>query len=122
MSDSILLEGMVFYGHHGANPHERELGQPFVVDLELELDLRPPGASDDLKDTVDYSRVYRVVREAMEGPGRNLLESLAEEVARRVLHSFPLEAVRVKVAKPHVSIEGAVLDGAAVEIYRRRRG
>ena len=120
MGDKILLTGMTFYGYHGVRPEERELGQRFVVDLELELDLSAPAASDDLSDTVDYSRVYQVVREIVEGPSRNLLETLAEETARGVLGAFPIDGVRVRVTKPHVSIRGAVLDGAGVEIYRRR--
>jgi hypothetical protein len=44
--DRIILEGMVFHGRHGVLPAERELGQPFVVDVELRLDLRPAGLSD----------------------------------------------------------------------------
>ncbi|MBF8268149.1 MAG: folB [Dehalococcoidia bacterium] len=120
MSDRILLKGMVFYGHHGVSPHEKELGQPFVVDLELEMDLSRAGISDALKDTVDYSQVYHAVRETVGGSSRNLLENLAEAVAQRILRSFPLEGVRVKVTKPHVPIKGAVLEGAGVEIYRRR--
>ena len=120
MSDHIFLKGMVFYGYHGATPPEKELGQPFVVDLELEVDLKAPGASDDLRDTVDYSRVYRSVKETVEGPSRNLLESLAEAVAQELLRTFPLDGVRVRVTKPHVPIKGAVLEGAGVEVHRRR--
>ena len=120
MGDKILLTGMTFYGHHGVRPEEKELGQRFVVDMELELDLSAPAASDDLSDTVDYSRVYQVVREIVEGPSRNLLETLAEETARGVLGAFPVDGVRVRVTKPHVSIRGAVLEGAGVEVYRRR--
>ena len=88
----------------------------FELDLELELDLKAPGSSDDLRDTVDYSRVYRAVKETVEGPSRNLLESLAEGVAQELLRTFPLDGVRVRVIKPHVPIEGAVLEGAGVEI------
>ena len=120
MGDRILLTGMTFYGYHGVRPEEKELGQRFVVDLELELDLSAPAVSDDLRDTVDYSRVYQVVREIVEGPSRNLLEAVAEETARGVLSAFPVDGVRVRVTKPHVSIRGAVLDGAGVEIYRTR--
>ena len=120
MGDRILLAGMTFYGYHGVRPEEKELGQRFVVDLELELDLSAPAVSDDLRDTVDYSRVYQVVREIVEGPSRNLLETLAEQTAGRVLSAFPVDGVRVRVTKPHVSIRGAVLDGAGVEIYRTR--
>ena len=45
-SDRIILKGMQFYGFHGVNPEERTLGQTYVVDLEVELDLRPAGRSD----------------------------------------------------------------------------
>jgi len=122
VSDRILLKCMVFYGYHGATPQERELGQSFVVDIELEVDLTKPGVSDDLKDTVDYSHVYRVVKEVVEGPSHNLLESVAEGLAQKLLDSFPLDGVTVRVTKPHVPIKGAVLEGAAVEIHRRRGG
>jgi dihydroneopterin aldolase len=122
VSDRIFLKGMVFYGYHGATPQERELGQSFVVDIELEVDLTKPGVSDDLKDTVDYSHVYRVVKEVVEGPSHNLLESVAEGLAQKLLDSFPLDGVTVRVTKPHVPIKGAVLEGAAVEIHRRRGG
>src|ERR687893_2894426 len=66
--DRILLEGMVFHGRHGTLPAERELGQPFVVDLELRLDLRPAGLSDDLARTVDYGEVHRRGRGSVRGP------------------------------------------------------
>ena len=120
MSDKLVLKGVVFYGHHGVTPQERELGQPFVVDLEMELDLNVAGTSDDLNDTVNYAQVYKEVREIMEGPARNLLENLAEAVAQRVLGSFSMDSVLVRITKPHVPIRGAVLEGSVVEIRRRR--
>ncbi len=116
--DKIRLDGMVFYGYHGVSPAERELGQRFVVDLEVERDLSAAAASDDPKDTADYSRMYETVREVVEGPGRKLLEGVAEEVARRILNEFNVDSVRVRVKKPHVPMRGAVLDHAAVEIFR----
>ena len=119
--DSIHLKGMVFYAYHGVDPAERELGQRFVVDLEVEADLRQAGASDRLEDTVNYAQVYRVVKEVLEGPPHNLMESLAEEVASRVLEGFPLvEAVWVRIAKPGVAIKGSVLKEAAVVVEREK--
>ena len=120
MSDRILLKGMVFYGYHGVTPQEKELGQPFVVDLELEVDLKTAGESDDLRDTVNYSQVYSVAKEMVEGPSHNLLESVAEGLAQNLLRSFPLDGVTVLVTKPHVPIKGAVLEGTGVELHRRR--
>ncbi len=119
--DRILLEGMVFHGHHGTLPAERELGQPFVVDIELRLDLQPAGLSDDLTQTVDYSEVHRQAKEIVEGPPVSLIETLAERIASTVLEDFStVEAVDVKVAKPNVRLDDTVLTGSAVEIVRHR--
>jgi dihydroneopterin aldolase len=119
--DRILLEGMVFHGRHGTLPAERELGQPFVVDIELRLDLSPAGLSDDLAQTVDYGEVYRRAKEIVEGEPVNLTETVAERIATAILDEYmAVQAVRVKVAKPHVRLDDTVLAGSAVEILRRR--
>jgi dihydroneopterin aldolase len=119
--DRILLEGMVFHGRHGTLPAERELGQPFVVDIELRLDLQPAGLSDDLTQTVDYSEVHRQAKKVVEGPPVSLTETLAERIADTVLGDFPtVDTVRIKVAKPNVRLDDTVLTGSAVEILRRR--
>ena len=119
--DRILLESMVFHGRHGTLPAERDLGQPFVVSVELRLDLRPAGLSDDLAQTVDYGQVHRRAREIAEGEPGNLTETVAERIAAAVLEDHPsVNAVRVRVAKPHVRLAGTVLAGSAVEILRRR--
>ena len=121
LGDRILLEGMVFHGRHGTLPPERELGQPFVVDVELRLDLQPAGLSDDLTRTVDYGEVHQRAKEIVEGPPVNLTETVAERIAAVVLENYPVvEAVRVKVAKPHVRLGDTVLAASAVEILRRR--
>src|SRR5215210_8569233 len=119
--DRILLEGMVFHGRHGTLPAERELGQPFVVDVELRLDLRAAGLADDLTRTVDYSEVHRRAKEIVEGPPAGLTETVAERIAAAVLEEdSPVDAVRVKVRKPNVRLGDTVLAGSAVEITRRR--
>ena len=119
-ADKIQLSGMVFYGFHGAELAEQELGQRFVVDLEVERDLSAAGLSDDLGDTVSYADLYRLVKEVVEGPSRNLLESLAGAVAQRVLEGFDVDSVRVRMKKPEVPIKGSVLDYAGVEVFRSR--
>ena len=112
---------MVFHGRHGTLPAERELGQPFVVDIELRLDLQPAGLSDDLARTVDYSEVHRQAKEIVEGPPVSLTETVAERIAGTVLENFPtVEAVRTKVAKPNVRLDDTVLIGSAVEVVRHR--
>jgi 7,8-dihydroneopterin aldolase/epimerase/oxygenase len=121
VEDRILLESMIFYGNHGTLPSERELGQPFVVDIELHLDLQPAGLSDDLAQTVDYSEVHRRAKGIVEGPPVNLTEAVAERIAAAILQDHSLvEAVRVKIAKPHVRLGDTVFAGSAIEILRHR--
>ena len=122
MADKIQLAGMVFYGFHGVGPEEQQVGQRFVVDLEAERDLRAAGRSDDPDDTVNYSKMYRVVKEIVEGPSRKLLESVADAIAEAILSGFDVESVRITVRKPEVPIKGSILTHAAVEIYRELDG
>ena len=119
-ADRIILEGMQFYGFHGVNPEERTLGQSYLVDLAVELDLRLAGGSDRLEDTVSYTSLYQTVQGVMEGESRSLLETTAQAIADRVLAEFPVAAVQVRVKKPRPPIRGSVIDNAAVEIYRTR--
>ena len=121
-ADRIILTGMQFYGFHGVNPEERSLGQPFIVDLDAELDLSSASESDRLPDTVSYTHLYRVAKAVMEGEPRNLLEAAAGAIAGRVLGEHPaVSAVRIRVQKPRPPIKGSVIESAAVEIYRTRQ-
>mgnify|MGYP000902331629 CR=1 FL=1 len=58
--DRIFLCGMRFMACHGVLPHEREIPQPFEADVELGLDLRAAGESDNIEDTVNYAKVYDI--------------------------------------------------------------
>ena len=118
--DKIILEGIILYGYHGRKQPEKEIGQRFMVDIEVERDLRMSGASDQIEGTVSYTDIYRVVKEIIEGPSLNLLESVAHNIAHKIIDNYAVEAVRVKVKKPSPPIKGAILSGAAVEIYRRK--
>lgn len=118
--DKIMLRGMVFYGFHGASSAEQEVGQRFVVDLDVYCDLREPGTTDDLADTISYSKLFRLAKQVLEGTKRKLLEKVAETIAQRVLNEYPVDAIRVKVMKPEVPIKGSILSHAAVEIFRER--
>ena len=119
--DRIFLRGMRFMACHGVLPHEREVPQPFEVDVEMGLDLRAAGESDDLDDTVNYAKVYRTVSSIMNGASKRLIESLAEEIAEDLLRDFDaLRWVRVTVHKPAAPIDGIFSD-VGVTILRRRK-
>ena len=119
-TDRIVLEGMQCYGFHGGNAEEKSLGQPYVVDLAVEMDLSIPGKSERLEDTGSYTHLYRSVRKVIEGESKNLLEAAAENVAIRILDEFPVKAVQVRVKKPRPPIKGSFVENAVVEIYRVR--
>jgi dihydroneopterin aldolase len=119
-SDLLFYDNLQFYGYHGAAEEERSLGQRFEVDVELEVDQRRAGLSDDLNDAVDYGAVFSIVQAIMEGPSRKLIESLAEAVAGDLLATFPAQAVTVTVRKPNVPIAGVSLRAVGVRIRRER--
>ena len=120
MTDRIVLAGLAFMARHGVHEHEKTTPQRFEVDVELELELRPAGRSDDLTATVDYGAVATLVREVLEGPPVDLIETLAERIAARLLERFPpADVVVVRVRKPDVQLAapGAY---AGIEIRRAR--
>ncbi len=119
MSDRIVLADMAFEGRHGVNDWEREATQRFEVDVELELDLRRAGESDDLAATVDYSAVYALIREIVEERSFDLIEAIAEALAEALLDDARVDAVVVRVRKPAVQL-GGPLAFAGVELERRR--
>ncbi len=118
--DSIELRGMAFQGRHGVRATEHEQAQEFKVDIEVECDVRKAAESDDLALAVDYSRLYRIARETLEGPHHDLLETLASLIAQRVLELHGVSSVSVRVAKRPASMQP--IDSAAVHIKRTRAG
>ena len=120
MTDRILLHRMEFEGFHGVGDEERSLPQVIEVDVEMAVDLRSAGQSDDLEQTVNYSAVFKRCRAVVEEQSFHLLEAIAHTIATDLLANFaPIESVLVRVRKPGVPIDG-VLDYAGVEIERAR--
>jgi dihydroneopterin aldolase len=116
--DRIELRGMSFEGRHGVRPEEREQGQEFRVDIEVDADLGAAALSDRLEDTVDYRRLRSAAREVIEGESQKLLESLAGAIAERIIGLPRVEAVAVRVSKRPASMQP--IEAAAVRIYRTR--
>ncbi|HBG1533403.1 TPA: dihydroneopterin aldolase [Clostridioides difficile] len=118
--DKILLSNLGFYGYHGVFKEENFLGQKFFVDMELYIDSREAGLSDDINKSVSYAEVYNVVKDITENKQFNLLEALAENIAEEVLNKFILiNGVMVRVRKPEAPVNG-IYDYFGVEIRRTR--
>ena len=118
--DKILLSGLQFFGKHGCHPAENDLGQMFVVDIEIDADLRLAAASDDLNDTLNYVAVYFEAKRIIEGPKAALLEHLAAQIGDFCLQDGRAIRARVRIKKPHVAV-GGVLDFLGVEIERVKK-
>lgn len=117
--DRITLTGITAVGHHGVFEHERRDGQPFTVDVVLHLDLRAAADSDNLANTADYADVADRVLGVITGAPYNLIETVAERIARSILGSCDAAAVEVTVHKPQAPLAVAFAD-VAVTIFRER--
>jgi len=120
VSDKMILTGIEVFGYHGCTIEEQKLGQKFLVDVELDLDLSKSGKSDELSDTVDYSKVIAQVEKIVGGKPRILIETVAEEIAEKILADFELvEGVTITLHKPNAPLNFKYVD-AAIKIYRKR--
>jgi dihydroneopterin aldolase len=117
--DTIAVRGLRAIGHHGVYDEERAIGQPFVVDVVLHLDLAPAAASDDVGDTVHYGELAQQVVAAVEGEPVDLVETLAQRVADLALSYPRVDEVEVTVHKPEAPVGVPFVD-VAVTIVRGR--
>jgi len=112
---TVELHDLRVFGHHGVYEEERERGQDFLFDVELEVGER--GTSDRIEDAVDYSAVARAVREVSDAHAYALLEALASAVADDLRERFEVDRATVRVTKP--AVQPAGLPGtAAVSVSR----
>jgi dihydroneopterin aldolase len=120
MTDTIFVKGLVIHARHGVMDHETEVGQRFVIDLELYSDLTEPSRSDHLSDTVSYANVVTTAVAAFKNTNYKLLERAAGAVADAILAAFPrIRAVKVTVHKPHAPI-AAIFEDVGVVLTRSR--
>ena len=117
-----FIEGIEFYGYHGASDEEQSVGHRYEVDLEVRLDTRAAGRSDDLSDTVNYSALSKRVVAIGAREQFRLVEALAERITAALLREFPIDSVRLRVRKGqpiHVTVGfGPLKNPAAVASSR----
>lgn len=123
MADRITLTGLELFGYHGVFPDEKREGQRFVVDVTVWLDVTAAAASDDLTGTVNYAELAALASDVVTGPARDLIETVAAEIADEVMRRYPVHAVEVTVHKPSAPIPLTFAD-VSVTIRRsiRRAG
>jgi dihydroneopterin aldolase len=122
MSDSVFVTGLSLHAYHGVMQHEAKVGQPFKLDLVLDIDLANASRSDKLLDTVGYDQVVELASRAFCSRRYRLVEAAAGAVADAILARFSkVTAVRVTVRKPHAPIAATFTD-VGVTIARSRHG
>lgn len=122
MSDRIELRGLRVRGHHGVFDHERRDGQDFVVDVTVWMDLAPAAASDDLADTLHYGELAERVAGIVGGEPRDLIETVAGQVAEDIMTDSRVHAAEVVLHKPQAPIPLEFADVAVVARRSRRGG
>ncbi|CAN5393302.1 dihydroneopterin aldolase [soil metagenome] len=119
MSDELRLTGLRAFGHHGVFEHERENGQPFVIDVVVHVEARDAAASDDIDDTVHYGVLAERIVAAVESDPVDLIETVAARVAGIVLEHERVTLAEVTVHKPEAPIAVPFAD-VSITIRRGR--
>jgi dihydroneopterin aldolase len=121
MSDVMFLTGLLIHAHHGVMEHESRVGQRFILDIELALDLTDAANSDKLADTVSYAAIAETATRAFTARSHKLVESAAGVVADAILEGFArVTEIKVTVHKPHAPIAATFAD-VGVTLVRSRR-
>ena len=119
MSDKIKIRNLEVFAHHGVYQEETKLGQKFLVDACLHLDLRRAGFSDEIQNSVDYGAVCRFITKYMKEHTFKLLEAVAEQLAAALLLEIPrIARVDVEIKKPWAPI-GLPVEDVSVSVSRR---
>jgi 7,8-dihydroneopterin aldolase/epimerase/oxygenase len=109
MTSRLFLTGISAEGHHGANPGEKDHAQGFVVDLDVEVDV----TGDELGATSDYRDLIRTARETVAATSFDLLETIADAVARAVSERPGVLSATAVVHKPAAAMSNEVMGVAA---------
>jgi dihydroneopterin aldolase len=118
-ADRITLTGLRGRGRHGVFDFERELGQEFVVDVTLSVDLSKAAETDDLADTIDYGALATAIVGLIVGEPARLIETLAGRIADLCLADSRVHEVDVTVHKPEAPVTVPFAD-VAVTLKRSR--
>jgi dihydroneopterin aldolase/2-amino-4-hydroxy-6-hydroxymethyldihydropteridine diphosphokinase len=119
--DTVVIEGIQATAKHGLLPEEKEKAQTFVVDVVVHLDTRGAAQSDEIAKTLDYGAAAKEVVARLTGESADLIETVAERIARGVLELGAALAVDVVIHKPQVDL-GVPFADVHVQIRRELKG
>ncbi len=113
MRARLFLSGIRAEGHHGARPGEKDEPQPFVVDLDLDVEV----TGDRIDATADYRGISERVRAVIEEGSFDLIEAMAASIADACLEFDPIGRATVVVHKPNAATRLGI-DGVAAAVTR----
>jgi dihydroneopterin aldolase len=102
VSDTIVLRGIRAFGRHGANPGEKDVPQPFDVDVRLDVNLDAARRSDALADTVDYDALHSAIVSIVAMTSYDLLERIGQDVLDRIFRDPRVTHAEVSIGKPRL--------------------
>lgn len=115
----ISLEGLEFFAYHGVHDFEKEQGNSFIVDIDVEVDVHEAEQSDELEGTIDYEELFVLTAKEMEVRSK-LLEHVASRICNSVLSRWEKATrVRIRIGKLNPPI-GAVCKMSGVTLDRSR--
>lgn len=116
----IYLKEIRCYAYHGVAPQENLIGNEYVIDLKLKVDISRASQTDDVEDTVSYADVYELVKTEM-AISSKLLEHVGGRIATKLFEVFPtIEEIKLRLSKRNPPM-GADIDAAGIEIHCSRK-
>ena len=117
LNGKIIISGLKVFAYHGCTPEEKERGQNFFIDIELEYDLSAAVSGDDLGKAVDYDRLASEVHEIAAQERYDLIETLTARIGEHIVRTTPARSVTVRVHKPEAPLECEVREVAAEMVF-----
>lgn len=116
----IFLKDIHCYAYHGVAPQENLIGNEYIINLKLKVDISKAAQTDEVEDTVSYADVHDVIKNEMTIPSK-LLEHVGRRIVERIFVTFPtIEEVELQLSKRNPPM-GADIDVAGIEVCCSRK-
>ena len=113
---SILLKEIRCYAYHGVAPQENLIGNEYIIDLKLKVDISKATRTDEVTDTVNYAEVHQVIKNEMAIPSK-LLEHVSGRIIQKLFAQFPcIEEIELRLSKRNPPM-GADIESAGIELH-----
>ncbi len=113
MKTYIVLENLVIYAYHGVMPQENLVGNEYIINIKIKVDLSESCSSDSLGDTISYADICDLIKQEMKNISK-LIEHAAKRIIDRLKREYPhIEAIELKLSKRNPPM-GAQIDYASV--------